>query len=255
MNTLNYQSPSAFLILHYKMSVQESNLIIENWLKQHPQESRSSLSKLLESQKVLVKNNRLFDLPQLSLSEATELAHDIVKSNELSIKDRRYQLANYQQCFIGSELVDWLIKHKNCLEPEAVAIGQSLLEHNLIAHVLNEHEFENKFLFYHFPKQGVVSNQTQQRERLLLSLPEATRWAQDLQKDSELEVKDRRYRLKNYRRCFVGSELVDLLCKSKNITPEQAVAMGQSLLEHNLIAHVHNEHQFENKFLFYRFQD
>ncbi|MEM7757828.1 MAG: DEP domain-containing protein [Cyanobacteria bacterium P01_A01_bin.40] len=57
------------------------------------------------------------------------------------MKDRRYQhqLANYQQSFIGSELVDYLIKYKNCIEPEVIAMGQSLLEHNLIAQVHNEH--------------------------------------------------------------------------------------------------------------------
>ncbi len=33
---------------------------------------------------------------------------------------------------------------------EAIAIGQNLLEHKLIQHVCNDHEFKNEFLFYRF---------------------------------------------------------------------------------------------------------
>jgi len=86
----------------------------------------------------------------LSLGSATKLAEDIRNSGKLKIKDRRYRLMNYQQCFIGSELVDWFIKQKNCSEREAISMGQNLLDHNLIYHVHNEHDFENGYLFYRF---------------------------------------------------------------------------------------------------------
>lgn len=53
-------------------------------------------------------------------------------------------------CFISSELVSCLIENINILEAEAIAVGQSLLEHNLIRHVCDDHEFKNEFLFYRF---------------------------------------------------------------------------------------------------------
>jgi len=132
MSTINYQSPSAFLFLNHQISIQESNLIINKWLDNHPQESRATLSKLLKTKKVLFKNNQLLDLPQLSLEEGIQLVQEIQNDRQLEVKDRRYNLRNYPTCFIGSELVEFLIKSRNYLEEEAIAIGQNLLEHKLI---------------------------------------------------------------------------------------------------------------------------
>ncbi|MEL6928565.1 MAG: hypothetical protein AAFO95_08015 [Cyanobacteria bacterium J06600_6] len=250
MDTIDYQSPNTFLFLQHQISVNDANSIIYEWLKEHPLESRATLSKLLESHKVIVKQNKLFDLPRLSLTEATQLVREIQMSGKLEIADRQYQLTKYPQCFIGSELVDWLIENKDVIELEAIAIGQNLLEHNLIAHVRKQHDFKNEFLFYHF--QDLSSSQGHGTK---LSLAEARQIAQELRSDPQLKIKDRRYRLTSYPECFVGSDLVDCLIKNKNITADEAIAIGQSLLEHNLIAHVCNDHDFENGFLFYRFQD
>ena len=150
MNTTNYQSPNIILFLQHQIPLAEGNLLIDWWLKQHPQESQTTLSKLLKSKQVLLKNRNLIDLPQLSLTEATQLAEQILQSGKLEIKERRYHLRQYHNCFVGSELVDYLVNYQDCLTEEAVALGQSLLKHNLIQHVHNEHEFENEFLFYRF---------------------------------------------------------------------------------------------------------
>jgi|GEM_PF-2940312 len=251
MDTINYQSPNTFLFLHHQISVNDANSIIYNWLKEHPQESRATLYKLLESRKVIVKHGKLYDLPRLSLLDATELVRNIRESGEVEVKDRQYRLTHYSQCFIGSELTDWLMKSKKLVEAEAIAIGQNLLEHNLIAHVRNEHDFKNEFLFYHFIDRQIEEKASQPK----LSSSEATQLAKDLQENNELEIKDRRYRLTRYKQCFIGSELVDCLVKSKNMTKDKAIAIGQSLIEHNLIAHVCDDHDFENGFLFYYFQN
>lgn len=73
---------------------------------------------------------------------------EIKSPQSLEIKDRRYRLKIYLQCFIGAELVAWLIQNKNVLTEEAVAMGQSLLRHNLIENMCQEHEFANESLFY-----------------------------------------------------------------------------------------------------------
>ena len=51
------------------------------------------------------------------------------------IKDRRYHLRVYQECFAGHEMVDWLLK-KGEVESrkEAVAMMQKLLDHGVIHH-------------------------------------------------------------------------------------------------------------------------
>lgn len=51
------------------------------------------------------------------------------------IKHRRYHLKTYEKCFVGHEMVDWLIK-KGEVESrsEAVAMMQKLLDHGVVHH-------------------------------------------------------------------------------------------------------------------------
>lgn len=51
------------------------------------------------------------------------------------IKDRRYHLRIYQACFVGHEMVDWLLR-KGEVESrrEAVAMMQKLLDNGVIHH-------------------------------------------------------------------------------------------------------------------------
>ncbi len=68
-----------------------------------------------------------------------------------------------------------------------------------------------------------------------------------------VEIKDRRHRLKLYSKCFIGSDLVDWMMKDLSISLEQAIKIGQQLIDKKIIHHVHDQHDFENKYLFYRF--
>lgn len=51
------------------------------------------------------------------------------------IKDRRYHLKQYEKCFLGHEMVDWLLK-KGEVESrsEAVAMMQKLLDNGVVHH-------------------------------------------------------------------------------------------------------------------------
>jgi hypothetical protein len=68
----------------------------------------------------------------------------------ISIRDRRYGLKVFSHCFVGSEAVDWLIKHEQATRPEATIMGQIMLDMGIFHHVLDEHEFEDGPLFYRF---------------------------------------------------------------------------------------------------------
>ena len=69
-----------------------------------------------------------------------------------------------------------------------------------------------------------------------------------------VEIKDRRYRLKTYGSCFLGSDAVSWLVSSGVAADvDQAVALGNALLDEGIIHHVVRDHRFKNEPLFYRF--
>jgi len=71
-----------------------------------------------------------------------------------------------------------------------------------------------------------------------------------------LDIRDRKYGIpaKTYKKCFVGSEAVKKLM-DEEITgdEEDAVRIGNMMLNAGVFHHVQDAHPFENKYLFYRF--
>jgi len=69
-------------------------------------------------------------------------------------------------------------------------------------------------------------------------------------------VKDRTYLLRKYPKCFVGSEVVIYLLSTPYVSnKEEAVILGQQLMDADLIHHVHDAHTFKDDNLFYRFRE
>ncbi|XP_072028678.1 rap guanine nucleotide exchange factor 4-like isoform X2 [Amphiura filiformis] len=70
-------------------------------------------------------------------------------------------------------------------------------------------------------------------------------------------IRDRKYQLTTYRRCLVGSEMVEWLMQQSPLvhSRQQAVGMWQALLEEGVITHVCREQPFNDKYVFYRFRD
>ena len=71
-------------------------------------------------------------------------------SGGVPIADRTYLGTTYPQSFIGSEAVDWLVKHHRLSVGEAEAVGQSLLDLGMLHHVVDEHGFVDEGYFYRF---------------------------------------------------------------------------------------------------------
>lgn len=70
------------------------------------------------------------------------------------------------------------------------------------------------------------------------------------------DVQDRKYGFppKKYKKCFVGNEAVAALVEHEIASDiEDAVHIGNMLLQANVFHHVHDEHAFKNEYLFYRF--
>eukprot|EP00045_Choanoeca_perplexa_P011569 m.123417 g.123417 ORF g.123417 m.123417 type:complete len:188 (+) comp15678_c0_seq2:1849-2412(+) len=67
-------------------------------------------------------------------------------------------------------------------------------------------------------------------------------------------VKDRRYKLKSYKKVFRGCDLVSFLIE-EGLADErdEAVLVGKQLMTSGLFEHVHRDHWLEDGVLFYRF--
>ena len=70
---------------------------------------------------------------------------------------------------------------------------------------------------------------------------------------SGVEIKDRRYLVNVYPKCFVGSDAVAWLIRNQRTTRDGAIRIGQLLVGRKIIHHVLDEHSFEDKNFFYRF--
>jgi len=66
-------------------------------------------------------------------------------------------------------------------------------------------------------------------------------------------IKDRRYRFRQYKQCFVGSEAVLwLVSKGKCSSRQDAVKLGQKFMDEGLFCHVTEDHQFMDSYKFYK---
>jgi potassium-dependent mechanosensitive channel len=68
-----------------------------------------------------------------------------------------------------------------------------------------------------------------------------------------LVIQDRRHLLSVYAKCFVGSEAVEWLMRANSVSRDEAIHLGQSLVERGVFHHVLDEHPFRDGNFFYRF--
>lgn len=51
------------------------------------------------------------------------------------IKERRYHLRTYPNCFVAYQLIDWLVSHKEAPDrPTALCLMQHLMDHDIVHH-------------------------------------------------------------------------------------------------------------------------
>lgn len=75
-----------------------------------------------------------------------------------------------------------------------------------------------------------------------------------IQMHDQTQVRDRRYHLRKYKKCFIGRDAVDWLLKMYHVqSRDEAVRAMQILLQNGFIHHVVDEHDFKDQTLFYRF--
>jgi hypothetical protein len=77
----------------------------------------------------------------------------------------------------------------------------------------------------------------------------------EMRSEKGVDIKTRRHKLKLYQRCFLGNEAVDWIVQRVKVSRQDAVILGQKMLEKGIIHHVLDEHKFKDEGLFYRFKD
>ena len=79
------------------------------------------------------------------------IVQDMRGPNGVSIRSRRYRLKVYKKCFVGQELVTWLVSSGRAPTREAaIALGNELIDHNFFHHVCRDHPLRDGYFFYRF---------------------------------------------------------------------------------------------------------
>ena len=68
----------------------------------------------------------------------------------IKIRTRTYRLKDYFSCFTGIEAVRWFMHRYPLTQPEALRLGQRLIDEQWIHHVTDSHSFKDEELFYRF---------------------------------------------------------------------------------------------------------
>jgi len=155
--------------------------------------------------------------------------------------DRKYHLATYKNCFIGSEFAQWLqTKGLAANLSEAIKIGQQLYIAGYVKHVTDDHEFEDGNFYYRFV--------------FFAELPGRVTIGQLKCADTEI-CQDRKWRFKTYPKCFLAAEWLDWMLSHGMVRKRaDGVKLSKQLFDQGIIQHVVNRQPFKDgKEFFYRF--
>ncbi|KAL6059391.1 Ras GTPase activating protein ira2 [Balamuthia mandrillaris] len=86
----------------------------------------------------------------------------------IEVKNRKWRLRTYKQCFIGAEAVDWMVLNLKDIvknRSEAVRLGKKLVAMGYIMHVTDGHNFEDEYFFYRFLSASQDAAEVEQRRR------------------------------------------------------------------------------------------
>ncbi|XP_078275200.1 DEP domain-containing mTOR-interacting protein-like isoform X2 [Rhinoraja longicauda] len=169
------------------------------------------------------------------------------------IKDRRYNLRTYPNCFVAKELMDWLIDHKEAPDrATAIKLMQMLMDHNIIHHVCDGHsEFKDAKLLYRFRKDDGTFPLS---EEVKMSMRGQSLYEKLINSDNTI-MKLQEENGAKYHRSVSGCDMVDWLMKEGEASSrKEAVELCRRQLEHGIIQHVSNRHHFSDSNLLYHFR-
>jgi Protein kinase domain/Domain found in Dishevelled, Egl-10, and Pleckstrin (DEP) len=181
------------------------------------------------------------------------------RSRGVTVCNRKWHLRTYKECFVMEDAVEWVAKWRVCRREAAVVELEQLRVLKYIRHVVDKHKpvIDGYFFFVFTPLARQVATKA---KRELLASRRSLRSLRDLaslMRDplTGVRIKDRRWRLRTFKQCFVGSAAVDWMLKHLRVrTRAEAVTLCQRLLRDGIIRHVCDDHEFKDAFLFYTFE-
>ncbi len=155
----------------------------------------------------------------------------------IAITNRRYRLTTYPEVFLAREAAQWMQRRFNYSSDDALLAGRAMQEAGLIYHVVREQQFAEEDFFFR-----------------VATYPSGFSWINFLNnffaKDGPAR-KDRTYHAKTYPRCLQGQEMVDWM-RAQNFSDNEAMTIGQRMIDLNIIHHVADEQPFRAANLFFR---
>ncbi|KAK6483129.1 rap guanine nucleotide exchange factor 4-like isoform X1 [Huso huso] len=125
----------------------------ENMSNNSSVSKHSNKTLLIESKATQHPSKTITQVPSEKILRAGKILRNAILSRAPHmIRDRKYHLKTYKQCCVGTELVDWMMQQSPCVHSRTQAVGmwQVLLEEGVLNHVDQEHNFQDKYLFYRF---------------------------------------------------------------------------------------------------------
>eukprot|EP01147_Barroeca_monosierra_P004621 gene4621-6794_t len=139
--------------------------------------------------------------------EARKLRDALLKHG--IIKDRTYHLKKYKCCFKGDDVITYLVYSGECQSrSEAIMTGCSLLMFGVIHHVVDDHQFGDKPLFYRFRQDDGTFRADKRAYQLACRRAVHIHAAMHA---SGIMIKDREYGVRMFKRCFVARDFIPWL--------------------------------------------
>lgn len=160
------------------------------------------------------------------------------------VADQIYRVRTYEECFVGTEAVDWIVRRTGLGRRQAAEIGQALLDLGHFYHVVREQSFRDGRFFYRF-------SATTPR----LAATDLDRLLARFRSPEGVPIRDRMYHGITFRACFVGSQAVAWLRRERGYTHNEAMTLGQRWADLFIVHHVADEHPFKDGRFFYRFYE
>jgi hypothetical protein len=90
----------------------------------------------------------------------SQLAIEMQGDKGVRFVDRRWHWKTHKNCFIGQELVSWMIESFTDIDTSEMAVdyGNALMKHGLFRHVEDRHSFLNGHYFYQLNSEYVVAS-------------------------------------------------------------------------------------------------
>jgi hypothetical protein len=199
------------------------------------------------------------NMPQLNLEEMERICREF--ESKLNLVERKHPLRRKPDyLFSGSDAVSFLVDRGYAPSRRVgVAIGRRLAyEFALFEHVTMDHDLLDKSdVFYRFTpveKREIVELCEDASSRVDgQELPFNIDYIADVFEEG-VEVGPNVFHYRTYKDTFVGRDAVTFLVDHRLArTRQDAVRVGNLLLERGIFRHCCDDHNFKDKFLFYRF--